>query len=123
VGIPLDPPYLPEVPGDPAGMRALASSLRGYASSAAQLASSVAGDVDAMTFEGPAAGPFREGIRAATTAYERAGEELLDAASTLERSATEVERLQREREQRLAAMWEDYHAARQALIDQGIRVA
>ena len=95
-------------------MRALASSLRGFGSSAGDLASTVAGDVAAMTFEGPAAGPFRDGIQAVRSAYEAVANELLDTASTLERAASEVERLQREREQRLAAMWDDYYAARRA---------
>lgn len=120
--IALEPPYLPEIPGDPAGMRALASSLRGFGSSAGDLASTVSGDVTAMTFEGPAAGPFRDGIQVVKSAYESVANELLDTASTLERSASEVERLQREREQRLAAMWDDYYAARRALAERGIGV-
>jgi uncharacterized protein YukE len=103
-------PWLPEVPGDPAGMRALAASLRGYAARAAGIADSVEAALAATTFEGPAAGPLREEQRSSTQTFRRAAEELQELARLLETSAAEVEAAQRERERRLAEMWAEWRA-------------
>jgi uncharacterized protein YukE len=98
--------WLPEVVGDPAGMRTLAASLRSDASALASLASDLAGEIASMTFEGPAATEFRERTRARQTRLTDYAGRLLDVASLLETSATEVEAAQRERERRLAELRE-----------------
>jgi hypothetical protein len=103
-------PWLPEIPGDPAGMRALAGSLRGFAVRAAGIADAVDSALAGTTFEGPAAGPLRERQRSATDAFRRSAEELQELARLLETSAAEVEAAQLERERRLAQMWADYRA-------------
>jgi hypothetical protein len=72
---------LPPVPGDPAGMRALAAVLRSDAAALATIAAETAATLDGLEFFGPAA-------------------ELADAAAVLERSAGDVgpEQAARERE-------------------------
>jgi uncharacterized protein YukE len=105
----LDPPYLPEVPGDPAGMRALASTLRGHAGALGGLASGVDGDVSGMTFEGPAAEMFGSRMTVVVDAYRDAQAQLHDLAGKLETSATDVEAQQHARAVRLEQMWDDYH--------------
>ena len=104
----LDPPYLPEVPGDPAGMRVLASTLRGHAGTVGGLASGVVSDVTGMTFECPAAEDIRSRMRTVGELYRGAQTELHDLARQLETSAADVEQQQRAREQRLDQMWTEY---------------
>jgi uncharacterized protein YukE len=96
--------WLPEIPGDPAGMRALAAFLRGIASDVGSQSSDLRGEVASMTFEGPAGDAFRERMQSLTERARPAADELLELAGLLERSATEVEAAQRERERRLAEM-------------------
>ena len=48
------PVWLPPVVGDPAGMRAIAGSLRGTAEQVSGVDADVGSTVSAMTFEGPA---------------------------------------------------------------------
>jgi hypothetical protein len=111
----LDPPYLPEVPGDPAGMRALASELRGHAGLVGGLASGVDSDVSGMTFEGPAAETFRTRLGNVADAYRDAQAQLHDLAGKLETAASEVEAQQHARAVKLEQMWADYHEARRQL--------
>ena len=72
--IPLDPPYLPEIPGDPAGMTALASTLRGHAGAVGGLASGVESHVNGMSFEGPAADDLRSRVGAVGDQYRAAAD-------------------------------------------------
>jgi uncharacterized protein YukE len=111
----LDPPYLPEVPGDPAGMRALASTLRGHAGMVGGLASGIDSDVTGMTFEGPAAEAFRSRMSVVTDLYRGAQTELHDLARQLEVSAAEVEAEQAARAARLEQMWAEYHDTQRQL--------
>jgi hypothetical protein len=111
----LDPPYLPEVPGDPAGMRALAGTLRGHAGVVGGLASGVDSDVTGMTFEGPAADDIRARMSTVTDMYRSAQTELHDLARQLDVAAADVEAQQAARAARLEQMWADYHDAQRAL--------
>ena len=111
----LSPPYLPEIPGDPAGMRRLAATARGHAGALGGLAAGIESDVSAMTFEGPAAEEFRPRMRAVAKAYHDAQNDLHEAARQLESAAADVEQQQRERERRLAQMWDEYHALQRQL--------
>jgi uncharacterized protein YukE len=106
------PVWLPEVVGDPAGMRALASALRRSAEQISHVDSDISAAVSAMTCEGPAGDRFRT---AATTTGGRAtsaAERLQSLAGTLERSAAEVEQAQAERLRRLEEMRRELEAAR-----------
>jgi uncharacterized protein YukE len=106
------PVWLPEVVGDPAGMRALAGSLRQSAERIAQVDADVTGTVSSMTFEGPAGDRFRAGAsRSGRTATSAAGR-LQGLAATLDRSAAEVEQAQADRLRRLEQMQRDLEAAR-----------
>jgi uncharacterized protein YukE len=105
---------LPEIPGDPAGMRALAATLRGIASDISNLESDLTGQARGMVFEGPAGDAFRDRMSGVGERARSAAEELQSLSDLLERSATEVEAAQRAREQRLEQMRED--AAREAAL-------
>jgi uncharacterized protein YukE len=96
--------WLPEVVGDPAGMRALAAVLRAYAGDVASLESAAASDAASMTFEGPAGDAFRGRMIQSGARVRRSVDQLLAAAQLLEVSATQVEEAQRERERRLEEM-------------------
>jgi uncharacterized protein YukE len=115
----IDPPYLPEVPGDPAGMRALASTLRGHAGAVGGLASGIDSDVSGMTFEGPAAETFRTRMANVVDAYRDAQTHLHDLAGKLETAATEVEAQQHARAVKLDQMWADYHDTVRQLAQAG----
>lgn len=99
--------WLPEVPGDPAGMRALAASLRGDADRIGGFASTTGTAVDAMTFEGPAATRIRGRVRGARRSLASAADALTAIAGTLERSASEVEQAQADRLRKMADMRRD----------------
>ena len=92
---------LPPVIGDPAGMRALAAALRSDAESVAVVAADAASTVDGLEFYGPAADRLGNRVRATTRTAGRAAEQLLATAALLERSASDVEAQQRERERQL----------------------
>jgi uncharacterized protein YukE len=109
--------WLPEIPGDPAGMRALAASLRGDAATIASLADGLGAEVAGMTFEGPAATEFFDRMQATRQRCSDLATRLLDLASLLEVSATEVEAAQRERERRLEEMRRE--AAEEAAVARG----
>ena len=96
--------WLPEIPGDPAGMRALAGELRGRAGVVAAVSGTLARRVEATLFVGPAAERFRERIAASGERCRALSERLLAVSSLLESAATEVEAAQRERERRLAEL-------------------
>jgi hypothetical protein len=95
---------LPEVPGDPAGMRALASALRTDATGIAVLSYTLGTRVDAAEFYGPAADRIEGRIRAAEKRWVALAERLLALSRLLEVSATQVEIEQRERERKLAEL-------------------
>jgi|SRR5512132_235992 type II secretory pathway predicted ATPase ExeA len=92
---------LPEVPGDPAGMRALAASLRSDAASAALVAVDVARRFDGLQFYGPAADRIGSDVSSSSRASGDVADQLLVTAGLLERSASEVEAAQRLRERKL----------------------
>lgn len=95
---------LPEILGDPAGMRALASALRTDATGIAVLSSTLGTRVDSAEFYGPAADRIEGRIHAAEKRYVALAERLLALARLLEVWATQVEIEQRERERKLAEL-------------------
>ena len=96
--------WLPEIPGNPAGMRALAGTLRGLASDVASQATDATGEVKSMTFEGPAGDAFRERMQSLTERARAVADQLQQLAALLERSATDVEAAQQARAEKLAQM-------------------
>lgn len=91
------------IPGDPAGMRALAAYLRGQADFLGSVANSVVGPVRGMEFEGPAATAFRGRMGTLQFAIDADVSKLNDVAGRLLRAAAEVEAAQAEaaRQERL----------------------
>ena len=91
------------IPGDPAGMRALAAYLRGQAEFLGSAADAVVGPVRGMEFEGPAANAFRQRMGTLQSAIDADVARLDDVASRLLRAAAEVEAAQAEaaRQERL----------------------
>jgi hypothetical protein len=85
---------LPPVPGDPAGMRALAAALRSDASALASVAAETAATLDGLEFFGPAATQIDGRVAGDTRTAEQVAIELVDAAGVLERSASDVEAAQ-----------------------------
>lgn len=85
---------LPPVPGDPAGMRVLAAALRNDASLLAVIAAETASTVENLEFFGPAATRLDGRVAGASRSVGNVAQELLSAAGTLERSASEVEAAQ-----------------------------
>jgi uncharacterized protein YukE len=106
------PVWLPEVVGDPAGMRTLASAVRGHAATVAWIESNCTGTVTSMTFEGPAATRFRARAEDCTTNLTSAADELLQLAGTLDRAASDVEAAQAERARKLDQMLREAVQAR-----------
>jgi uncharacterized protein YukE len=97
--------------GDPGGMRALAGSLRGFASGIEALQGEGDGDVAAMTFEGPAGDSFRARMQRASKAGSQAAGQLRDLAATLESAASQVEAAQAEQAREEQARIEAEQAA------------
>jgi uncharacterized protein YukE len=93
--------WLPEIPGDPAGMRALAGLLGSLAAEIGAQESELTSEVRAMTFEGPAGDAFRERMRGVAADGRSVAEELQDLANLLERSAAEVAEAQKARLERM----------------------
>ncbi len=108
------PVWLPEVVGDPAGMRALASTLRSTATRIANVDSSISSAVSAMTFEGPAGNRFRDRARGIGRVASNAATTFEGVAAALERSATGVEQAQADRLRRLEQMRDELERARAA---------
>lgn len=106
------PVWLPEVVGDPAGIRALASTLRGHAATIGWIESNCTGTVTSMTFEGPAATRFRARTEDCTRDLTSASDELLQLAGTLDRAAADVEAAQAERARKLEQMIREAEHAR-----------
>ncbi|MDP9066794.1 MAG: hypothetical protein M3N53_00410 [Actinomycetota bacterium] len=73
--------------GDPAAMEALAAEFLLRAESIAGIAASLSRQVDAMTFEGPAARDLRDRTHARRRQAERSAARLQEAAHMLKRSA------------------------------------
>jgi hypothetical protein len=96
--------WLPEVPGDPAGMRALASQLRSDAVLAAVLSSGLAARVESAEFYGPAADRMEARMQASERRSKQVADRLLELARVLDVAAAEVEAAQRERERKLAEL-------------------
>lgn len=84
----------PPAVGDPAGMRALAGRLRGQAGQIAHEAQTVARQGRATSWIGPAATDFETLLASWLGDLTVAADDLLNAASALERSATLVEQEQ-----------------------------
>lgn len=95
---------LPEIPGDPAGMRALAAALRADATAVAVLSSELGTRVHAAEFYGPAADQVEARIDASGRRCMALVERLLEVARLLDVSAAQVEAAQRERERKLAEL-------------------
>jgi hypothetical protein len=92
---------LAHVPGDPAGMRALAAALRSDASGLAETAAAVLGRIDGLEFYGPAADRIDARMGATCRRCGAVAEELLVLAAVLERAAAQVEAEQRARQRQL----------------------
>jgi hypothetical protein len=88
---------VPEVPGDPAGMRALAGALKGDARDLEGVASGLGTAVGTMTFDAPAADRFRTEAQDAGKSLGDCAGRLNDLAGYLETKATEVEEAQQAR--------------------------
>jgi hypothetical protein len=107
-------PWLPEIPGDPAGMRALAAAIRGDARSVSTLTDGVGSAIGSATFEGPAASAIRERLASYGRALGDVANGLEALAGRLDTAAAEVERQQAERERRLEQMWREWIEAQKA---------
>jgi hypothetical protein len=94
---------IPPVIGDPAGMRALASTLRGAASSLGNADDAVWSKASSLSFVGPAANRLASAIGSWHGDISGASHRLSDTAALLERAATDVEIAQRERQRLLDA--------------------
>jgi uncharacterized protein YukE len=101
---------LPEIPGDPAGMRALAGALQSDARAIEGVASGTGSAVGSMTFEGPAADRFRDAAQTTAKGLGDCAGRLQDTAKLLEAKATEVEQKQRDRLAKLQQLREDLAA-------------
>jgi len=88
---------VPEVPGDPAGMRALAGALKGDARDLEGVASGLSSAVGSMTFDAPAAERFRTEAQGATKSLGDSANRLTELAQYLETKAHEVEEAQKAR--------------------------
>jgi len=95
---------IPEVPGDPAGMRALASALKGDARDIESVASGLGNAVESMTFKGPAGDRFRTEAQSSSSSLGDCATRLTDLAGFLETKATEVEAAQKARLDRINAL-------------------
>jgi hypothetical protein len=85
---------LPPIPGDPAGMRALAAALRTNAEGIAVVAAQTAAGVENLEFYGPAADRIDGEVRTGAGRAGRLADELMTTAGLLERSASDVEAAQ-----------------------------
>jgi uncharacterized protein YukE len=97
--------------GDPGGMRALAGSLRGFASGIEALQGSGDAAVAAMTFEGPAGESFRARTQRVSKAASQGAAQLRDLAAALESAASQVEAAQAEQAREEQARIETEQAA------------
>ena len=86
MGVPADRALL----GDPEGMESLASELMLRAESIAGIATSLARQVEQMTFVGPAADQLRSDMDTRRKRAERVAGELQGAAHSLRKSASTV---------------------------------
>jgi ABC-type transporter Mla subunit MlaD len=108
-------PWLPEIPGDPAGMRALASAVRGDARSVSTLTEGIGTAIGNATFEGPAATAIRDRLASYGRSLGDVSQGLEALAGRLDTAAAEVEQQQAERERRLAQLMREWLEA------QGVR--
>jgi uncharacterized protein YukE len=89
--------FLSPIVGDPAGMRALAATLRSAANTLGNADDSVWSKARATSFTGPAAERLKGAMGAWHGDMSSAANELSDTADLLVRAAAEVEAAQRER--------------------------
>ena len=101
---------IPEVPGDPAGMRVLAGALKGDARTIEGIASGVGSAVGSLTFEGPAADRLQSTTQSSGDSLGDCADRLNDLARLLEVKADEVEQRQRDRLERIRQLREEYAA-------------
>lgn len=105
------PVDLPDpIPGDPAGMRALAAGLRADGAAIAIVATDVDGRVASTEFVGPAADRMREHTDGFARRSTRLAERLVDSANYLDRAATELEAAQRARLREIEQLLRDRFA-------------
>jgi uncharacterized protein YukE len=104
---------LPEVPGDPAGMRQLAGDLRVSATRIEGIGTGIGSAVGSWSFQGPAADRLTDAAQSSQRTLTDCATRLGDLARLLDQKATEVEEKQRARLDRLAQMRAD-------LAEQGI---
>src|SRR5215218_1300856 len=99
---------LPEIPGDPAGMRRLADELKEDVGKITAVAGHLSSSAGSMTFDGPAGDRFRHRTQTATNHLASYAERLTAVASKLKDAADEVERQQRERLRKIEEMRREY---------------
>ena len=92
---------IPEVVGDPAGMRALATRLRGDADRIATLGGGVKDIVAGAKMQGPAAKRMRKGAATFTGDVGGVVDRLRETAGFLDAEAAEVERKKDERRRQI----------------------
>lgn len=97
---------IPEVVGDPAGMRALASRLRADADRIATIAGTVKNLVGGAKMEGPAAKRMRKGAVTWHGDIRDVVDKLRDTAAFLDHEAREVEIRQEARRRTIARLLE-----------------
>jgi hypothetical protein len=95
---------LPEIPGDPAGMRALAAGLRSDAQAAGDLGSGLTSRFEAVEFYGPAADRIEGRMQAFGRGCVGVAHGLLDLANLLDTWAARVEAEQAARARKLAEL-------------------
>ena len=105
------PVDLPDpIPGDPAGMRALALGLRADAAAIAIVATDVDGRVASTEFVGPAADRMRDRTDGFARRCTRMAERLVDSANYLDRAASDLEAAQRARLREIEQLLRDRSA-------------
>jgi uncharacterized protein YukE len=102
---------LPEIPGDPAGMRRLAGELRTDATNITSVAGRLSSEAASMTFDGPAGNRFRATAQSETGDLTNYAERLTTVAAKLTAAAAEVERLQAERLRKMEEMRREWAAS------------
>jgi uncharacterized protein YukE len=102
---------LPEIPGDPAGMRRLAGELKTDATNITSVAGRLSSESAAMTFDGPAGNRFRSRTQTETSDLTDYAERLTTVAAKLTTAAAEVERLQAERLRKMEEMRREWAAS------------
>lgn len=101
---------IPEVVGDPAGMRALAARLRADAERTHTLAAGAEGQVLGARMQGPGPKTLFKQIRSWRTGADKVSRRLVDLAAYLDHEAADVQRRQDERRRTIARLTQEAQA-------------